>query len=321
MLARSFTPLALAALLFAGCAASRESAAPPRPLADASLQAKLAALTSGFDGDVGIYVEHLPSGTSVAMNADTLFPTASMIKVPILVTLFDAVEAGRLDYDQALVYRDSLHYAGADVVNKLRDSSEIALGKVAMHMITTSDNTASLWLQHLVGTGTAINGWLSANGFEGTRMNSRTPGRRGDWQAYGWGQTTPREMARLVTMIRRGEAVSPAASEEMYRYLTRIYWDDEALAYIPPTVQVASKQGAVNRSRSEVALVNAPHGDYVFCVITKNQGDTSWRYTNAGYQLLRDVSRTLWQHFEPESTWTPAPGMQRYWGEGSDEDV
>jgi beta-lactamase class A len=48
------------------------------------------------------------------------------------------------------------------------------------------------------------------------------------------------------------------------------------LSQIPPTVQVASKQGAVNQSRSEVVLVNAPSGDYVFCVITKNQQDESW---------------------------------------------
>jgi beta-lactamase class A len=274
---------------------------------------KLMELVDDFDGDVGFYVEHLPTGTRVAYQADTLFPTASMIKVPILVALFDAVESGRLDYGATLMYRDSLHYGGDDVINKLRDSAEVPLTKVAMHMITTSDNTGSLWLQHLVGTGVAINDWLAANGFEGTRMNSRTPGRQGDWQRYGWGQTTPREMARLVTMIRRGEAVSPAASEEMYRYLTRIYWDDEALAYVPPYVQVASKQGAVSRSRSEVALVNAPSGDYVFCVITKDQQDATWTYENEGYQLLRDVSRTLWQHFEPESTWQPAEGMRAYW--------
>jgi len=114
-------------------------------------------------------------------------------------------------------------------------------------------------------------------------------------------------------MIREGRAVSPAASEEMYRVLTRIYWNDEALSQIPPTVQVASKQGAVNQSRSEVLLVNAPSGDYVFTVITKNQEDTSWEGDNEGFVLLRDVSKLLWNHFEPESDWQPTEGMERYW--------
>jgi beta-lactamase class A len=98
----------------------------------------------------------------------------------------------------------------------------------------------------------------------------------------------------------------------MYRVLTRIYWNDEALSQIPPYVQVASKQGAVNASRSEVVLVNAPSGDYVFCVITKNQQDQSWEDENEGFVLLRDVSRTLWKYFEPDSEWQPAEGMHQY---------
>lgn len=286
--------------------------AQPAPRPDPELQKRLEALVEGFRGDVGFYVRHLPTGRTAALNADTLFPTASLVKVPLLVKLFDAVEQGALDYHAQLVYRDSLLYPGEDLLGSFADSSVVALGKVAMLMITTSDNTASLWLQHLVGTGAAVNDWLAAHGFAHTRVNSRTPGRRPAWERYGWGQTTPREMAELLVMIREGRAVSPAASEEMYRFLTRIYWNDEALSQLPPTVQAASKQGAVDRSRSEVVLVNAPHGDYVFCVITKNQEDTSWTPDNEGFRLLRSVSRLLWETFEPESTWRPAPGAERY---------
>jgi beta-lactamase class A len=285
--------------------------AQPRP--DPRLHAVLDSLVQGFDGTVGIYVRHLSTGRYAALNADTLFPTASMIKVPILIKTFDAIEQGQLGYHQELVYRDSLLYPGEDLLGAFADSARIALSKAVMLMITTSDNTASLWLQYLCGTGTAINDWLATNGFTHTRVNSRTPGREANRAVYGWGQTTPREMAELLVMIREGGAVSPAASEEMYRALTRIYWNDEALSQLPPAVQAASKQGAVNRSRSEVVLVNAPHGDYVFCVITKNQQDESWTHENAGFVLLRQVSRALWHYFEPDSPWQPAPGGEKYW--------
>ena len=186
------------------------------------------------------------------------------------------------------------------------------MSKLIMLMITTSDNTASLWLQSMAGTGTAINAWLDRHGFHSTRVNSRTEGRRPDWEKYGWGQTTPREMAELLVLIREGKAVSPGASEEMYRILTRIYWNGEALSRIPPWVQTASKQGAVNQSRSEVVLVNAPSGDYVFCVITKNQEDQSWEAENEGFVLLRKVSGLLWEYFEPDLQWNPAPGSERF---------
>ena len=287
-------------------------AAQAREHADRRLQASLDSLTRGFDGTVGVYVHNLKTGATAAINADTVFPTASMIKVPILIAVFDAMDRGRLDFRQQLVYTDSLLYEGDDILGEFKDSSTVALNKLTLLSISTSDNTASLWLQYLAGTGTVINQWLADHGFDSTRVNSRTPGREENRSNYGWGQTTPREMTRLLTLIREGKAVSPAASQEMYRHLTRSYWTGEALSVIPPWVQVASKVGAVDHSRSEVALVNAPSGDYVFSVITKNQADSTWDPPNEGWVLIRKVSALFWRHFEPKHPWSPAEGAAKY---------
>lgn len=280
---------------------------------DKRLTRNLQALLDGFQGDVGIYVQHLKTGRTVAIHADSLFPTASMIKIPITIGMFQKIEQKEIDYDSLLTYRDSLLYEGEDILGSFKDGEKIALSKVLMLMITTSDNTASLWCQQLAGTGTEINEWLTQNGFENTRVNSRTPGRYENWRRYGWGQTTPREMAGLLLRIYHGDVVSPRASERIYRNLTRIYFDGESLSQVPPFVQTASKSGAVNQSRSEVVLVNAPHGDYVFCVITKNQKDESWTSSNEGYVLLRNISKTLWNYFEPRSTWKPADNIEEWY--------
>ena len=282
------------------------------PRTDRVLQHQLDRLVRGFHGDVGIYVRHLPSGRTASINADSLFPTASMVKVPILIATFDAMERGDLDFHQELTYTDSLLYEGDDILGALRDSSAVPLSKLTLLSITMSDNTASLWLQSLAGTGTRINEWLAGHGFTATRVNSRTPGREDNRTAYGWGQTSPREMAGLLVLIRDGKAVSPAASEEMYRHLTRSYWTGEALSQLPPWVQAASKVGAVDQSRSESVLVNAPSGDYVFCIITKNQRDASWESTNEGWVLIRQLSALLWAHFEPKHPWHPAEGAARF---------
>lgn len=182
-----------------------------------------------------------------------------------------------------------------------------------MLMITTSDNTASLWCQQLAGSGTAINSWLEKHRYRSTRVNSRTPGRETNRTRYGWGQTTPKEMAELLVSIRQGDVISPRASERIYRNLIRIYWDNGALSQIPPYIQAASKHGAVDQSKSEVVLVNAPHGDYVFCVITKNLQDKRWTYTNEGYVLIRQVSRILWNYFEPDYKWAPATKLEEWY--------
>lgn len=265
-------------------------------------------------GDAGLYAERLDTGEKFEINADTLFPTASMIKVPILIALFQKIEAGGVDYHDNLTwYADSINYPYGDgILSSFTEGNKIPLSKIISLMITYSDNHASLWCQALAGGGQAVNTWLAEHGFESTRVNSRTPGRQRDWEKFGWGQTTPREMSRMLTMISNGEAVSNAASEKMYRILGNIFWDGEALSQIPPHIKTISKQGAVNASRSEVVLVNAPSCKYVFCIITNNQEDTGWSPDNSGYVLIRDISQLLWQYFEPDYPWRPAEDMEKY---------
>lgn len=278
---------------------------------DRHLTEKLKELTAPFHGEVGIYVENLTRGKVAILNADTIFPTASMIKIPIMCGVFNKIELGDLAYNQKLIYKDSLLYPGEDILGSFKDGSEIYLNKVQMLSITTSDNTASLWLQTLAG-GDSINSWLQSNGFAKTRLNSKIIARKLFRERYGWGQTTPREMANLLTRISKGEVISREASERMYRNLSHIYWDEEALSQIPPYIQTASKQGAVDQSRSEVVFVNAPHSKYVFCIITKNQKDTSWTSDNEGFKLIRDLSSLLWNYFEPKSTWKPTTKINKF---------
>jgi len=280
---------------------------------DKKLEKKLRVLIDSFHGTAGIYVLNLKTGKEVAINSDTIFPTASIVKLPILIGIFNKIEEGAFTYHQPMLYRDSMAHGGSGLMQYFKDSSKTDLSNVITLMITHSDNTAAIWCEKLAGGGLTINEWLAEHGFQSTRLNSRTPGRKNNYDEYGWGQTTPREMADLLVMIRQGNAVTPAASERMYRILTHVYWDDYALSQIPPYVQVASKQGMVDASRSEAVLVNAPHGDYVFYIATKNNVDIKWEPGNEAWQLARKVSALLWNYFEPHSGWKPADGVEKFW--------
>jgi beta-lactamase class A len=273
---------------------------------DEKLQSRIEEAVAGFKGDIGVYVKNLRNDKIAAFNADTLFPTASIVKVSILLGIMDKIEKKELDYDQYLVYKDSLLYAGEDILGSFKDGEKILLKKVMMLMLTTSDNTASLWLQSLAGKGTRINEVLDSLGLKYTRINSRTPGRENNRTVYGWGQTTPREIGTIFERIHNNQIFSPAASERMMRCLGRNYWDEnEAISQVPPTIEVFSKNGCVDACRSEVLLVNAPHNPYVFCIFTKNNQDTSWNHTNEAWTLARKISLLLWKYFEPKYDWTP----------------
>ena len=271
---------------------------------DKKLNQKLQEAINGFNGDIGIYVKNLRTGKTAAINADTIFPTASIVKVSILIGIMNKLEKGELNYDQELLYRDSLSYSDYDVLASFKDTTKILLKKVIMLMLTTSDNTASLWLQSLAGKGTGINEILDSLGFKDTRVNSRTPGRENNRTVYGWGQTTPAEMGRIFELIYQNKMFSPAACDRMLRCLGRNYWDeDEAISEIPPYIEVFSKNGCVNAVRSEVLLVNAPGNPYIFCIFTKNNKDISWAHNNEAWTLARKISSLLWHHFAPKDNW------------------
>ena len=275
---------------------------------DELLTTKLQQLFTDSGLDAGIYVRHLKTGAIVEIKADTLFPTASTIKVPIMCGVFDKIEKGELKYDEGLTYLTSLIYSTSDIVGKFQDSSKTDVAQMVWLMESFSDNTASLWCQALAGGGAYINEWLDNNGFKNIRVNSRVEGREEYRTVYGWGYTSPRDMAELLALMRAGKAISPAASERMYRILSKTYWDDRGLSQIPPYINAASKQGFVRTSTSEVVMVNAPHGDYVYCIATKNQQSRN-AYKNEGTELLRQVSKLLWNYFEPDYGWTPAEGI------------
>jgi len=220
-----------------------------------------------------------------------------MVKIPILIGIMDKINRGELDYHQVLKYRDSLLYAGIDILGSFKDTEKIELSKVMMLSLTMSDNTASLWLQSLAGKGARINELLDSLGFRYTRVNSRTPGRAANQSEYGWGQTTPREMATLMEKISKGEIINKERSAQMLRLLGRNYWDEEAISQIPSDVFIASKNGAVDESRSEVLFVNGKGARYVFCVCTKNNKDQSWQSTNEAWLLTRKLSKIAWDHF------------------------
>src|SRR5258705_6432174 len=103
------------------------------------LQSKIEETIRGFNGDIGIYIKNLKSGKTVSVNADTIFPTASIVKVPIMLGIMDKIQKEELNYDQQLVYKDSLLYEGEDILGSFKNRVKILMKNAIMLMLTTSD--------------------------------------------------------------------------------------------------------------------------------------------------------------------------------------
>ena len=262
---------------------------------DKKLKKDVEEILEGFNGQAGVYIFDLKKNKTVAINADTIFSTASIVKIPIMIGVMDKVSKGELQYHQELVYKDSLLYAGVDILGSFKNNEKIELSKVLMLMLSMSDNTASLWVQSLAGTGKRINEIIDSLGFKNTRVNSRTPGREVNRTQYGWGQTTPREIATLLQHIAKGQVLGQTSDAAMLKLLSRNYWDEEGLSQIPAGVFVASKNGAVDASRSEVMYVKGNGREYVLCVATQNNTDIRWTQENEAWTMTRKIAALVYQ--------------------------
>ena len=277
---------------------------------DNALEKQIRDLVSGFHGTVGIYVHELKKDRVASFNADTVFPTASIVKIPIMIGIMDRIQNKELEFHQVMIYKDTIHYdPGEDVLASFKPDEKILLSKLMLLSISLSDNTASLMLQGIAGGGQRINYLMDSLGYLYTRVNSRTPGREKDREIYGWGQTTPREIARIMEQIEKGEILSKKSSDRMLRTLGRQYWDEVAISQIPPNIFVASKSGAVDESRNEILYVNAPN-PYIFSIFTKNNTDQSWDYNNEAWVLTRKLSALLFTYYNRGIHYDAAPAMR-----------
>ena len=109
----------------------------------AVLRRTLDSLSAGHRGVVGYSITNLETGEHLEQRGNETFSTASLIKVPILVTLFDLAEQHQLTLDDPVVLTEIDKVGGAGQLQYLRTPLTLRLWDVAYLMSTLSDNTAT----------------------------------------------------------------------------------------------------------------------------------------------------------------------------------
>ena len=197
--------LLLAAL--PGCAPAQVA---PQPVhADvARLKRGLDSLADAHRGTVGYSVSNLDTGEHLERRGDSTFSTASLIKVPILVTVYDLVAQKKLSLDDPISMLAIDQVQGSGTLQFMHVPATITVHDAAWLMSTISDNTATnLLLDRII----IRRVWdkMESLGLMHTKVHSKTFLRVSSFAydssvKYGLGVTTPNEMAKLSRCSRRG---------------------------------------------------------------------------------------------------------------------
>jgi len=230
------------------------------------MTARLGQLAGRFPGRIGIYVKDISTGRDWEYHADEVFPSASLIKVPVMIGIFEKLRRNEIDLDDELVLKKGEKRGGSGNLRRLRYGTRLTVRQLVEKMITESDNTATRMLVDHVGLEYLQERFtrmgLKQTGIypEGLSLSSLPVGREN--------YTTPREMCMLLEGIYRGQMVDKPSSESMLEIMRRVKTHSRFAKYLPRGWSLAHKTGMLRLACHDVGVISSPTGDYLLAVMT-----------------------------------------------------
>ena len=295
--------LTLALALLGAAPAAAQGPSKPDLLWDKTT-AQITAIATRLDGVLGVSIIDLTDGRSFALNADQVFPTASTIKLPLLLELYRQEQEGKAGAAGMARFVDRYTFDPADLV----EDSQIMVGltpgasvvtnhDLAQFMVAVSDNAATNVLIRRVGMD-RVNAMLRAHGMTQTMLRRKMidlpAARRGDENV-----ATPREMTRLLEAIWKGQVLSQAMTQAFLEQLSTLK-QSSIPRLLPSTVRIANKPGELDGVRADIGIVYATRRPFAIGVMT-----TMARDERAAEAAISEIALAAYRYFEMVGKTTP----------------
>ena len=309
-----FLAVAALSVAVAGCAsASSAQTSPPRlaPVrADtARLRAKLDSIANAHHGILGYSVIDIDNDVRLSHRGDETFSTASLIKVPILVTVYDLAAKGQLSLNDPLTVLKIDQVPGSGLLQYMHSGMFLTVQDAAWMMMTVSDNTATnLLLDRIIIR--RVWAKMDSLGLHNTKVHSKAFLRNSSVAMdssvkYGLGVTTPNEMAHLFELMALGKAVNRSADSAMLEMMEHNQ-DGEKMQRFVYGARAAHKTGDTDKVRTECSLFYL-RNRIVVCALTKENVDMRYNVDNEAAIAIGRIGEAVinaWGGIPPEP---PAP--------------
>ena len=276
-----------------------------------NLTQQIHTLEKSFGGRLGIMTKNLRTGEVLTYKVEEKFPTASAIKLPIMVEYFYQVHEGKITPTQKMVLADSNKWGGSGLYHYFSGTTEQQLTDAVMMMITISDNTATNLVIDALGKNhqeklAAVNDRMKELELKNTRLLNKVM----SWETktdaiqsirYGIGVSTPQDMVLLLEKMYRGELVDSTSSQQMIDILSKQEYNSMIPRFLPfettPGLRVAHKTGGVTSVRVDVGLVFSPKADFAIAIFCDQVQDRRGSSENQGVIAAARAARLVWNQF------------------------
>jgi beta-lactamase class A len=243
----------------------------------------------------------LASGEYAGVGIDRVFPAASTIKLPILLALFQDIEQQKVHWDEQLTIDKKSIAEGSGELQERTPGTTVSVLDAATKMIKISDNTATNLLIERLGGKLALNDRFRDWGLKTTAINDLLP------DLPGKNVTTVGELSRTLVAIERGKIVSDRSRQQILGMMRDTTSNTMLPRGLGKDATIAHKTGDIGTTIADVGTIELPSGKiYLATVMVKRPYNDP-----AGPELVRQMSKTAYQHFlKPQTTTTATPLKQ-----------
>ena len=245
-----------------------------------------------FKGRVGLVVEDLDMEWEIAFNEETLIPSASLVKVPIMLSCFYAAQDGKIGLKDTISLKSSEKVSGSRALGKEPAGSVFTVEELFNPMITQSDNSAANILIDFLGLDT-LNTYFKKMGLKNTNLARKMM----DFKERSEGEenyTTAGDMAYLLEQLYYKKFLNKDVSEKCLEILGQQKINDRIPRKLPRGTFVVHKTGLERHVCHDVGIVFTNKGNFLICVLAKHEN----RFAKSTKKFISDVTLLTYNYFQ-----------------------
>jgi len=235
----------------------------------------------------GIFVWDYNTGNYVDINSDEIFPTASIIKLPILFQMYRRAEKGLLNPNDKLALENYYLTSGSGFLQYSPIGRKLSYRDLATLMIQESDNTATNMILSSVGGMNEIDSEIKRWGLKSTSLSNWLP------DLEGTNVSTPKEMGTILYNIGNTDLLSIKARAEIVDIMSHVKNNRLIQAGLPADAGFIHKTGDIGKMLGDAGVVALPDGRKYIAVIFVNRPYNSF----AGKEFIVNASKTIYSAY------------------------
>ena len=236
-----------------------------------------------------VFVWEYSTGSGFEIDADVVYPSASIIKIPIAYELIRLVDStsntpSPISLQDKRIFSEFFRTSGSGDLQKTQSNKEYTLDYLANIMIANSDNSATNMILYEIGGIDNFNRAMRNLGLKTVSMGNWLP------DLDGTNKITAREISKILYNIDNPKYINPKYKNILKEYLGNTRNIHLIKEKLPSDVMVLHKTGDIGEMLGDSGIVYTNNGKkYIVTILVKRPHNA-----HNAKNLIQDASKIIY---------------------------